>query len=351
MAAAHGVAPRWIVHTHGHADHTGGTRGAARAGSGAQVLGHGADAGWFAPDEDLAGRAELALGGARGCASTHAPGHTPGSVLLEWRGRLLTGDTLFWGGCGNCRHGGDPRRWRGACCEVVGRLDGALEVHPGHDYAEANLPFALELEPGRGRRRDAARRRCGRRGRPGEEPAALDAGRGAGDQPVPAGLGTVEAVVALRARRDDWSAPLIRPRVVHAGGSNPACGAVEASPDGGQGQDAPAGAPRPFGDIHHSGPGWRAASLTSVKAGPALPDVPFRIAEVTMRFVLVLALAAALPAAALAEPGARRLAEAGRPVHRQRRRQPEGRRPATRRWRASAPRRRPSSTRSATASR
>ena len=79
-------------------------------------------------------------------------------MLLEWHGRLLTGDTLFWGGCGNCRHGGDPVQLAGSLLGVVGRLDGALEVHPGHDYAQANLPFALELDPAS----EAARRRLER---------------------------------------------------------------------------------------------------------------------------------------------------------------------------------------------
>ncbi|HEX9052326.1 MAG TPA: hydroxyacylglutathione hydrolase C-terminal domain-containing protein [Anaeromyxobacter sp.] len=146
MAAAHGVHPRWILHTHGHPDHTGGSA-RLRERTGARVLGHGADAAWFAPDEDLAGRRELVLGALR--VRVHeVPGHTPGSVLLEAEGRLLTGDTLFWGGCGNCRNGGDPRRLARSFLGVVAALPGALEVNPGHDYGLANLPFALDLEPG-----------------------------------------------------------------------------------------------------------------------------------------------------------------------------------------------------------
>ncbi len=153
MAAAHGVRPRWILHTHGHPDHTGGSA-VLRDRTGARVLGHSADAAWFAPDEDLAGRRELALGALR--VRVHeVPGHTPGSVLLETDGKLLTGDTLFWGGCGNCRNGGDPARLARSFLEVVAAMPGALEVHPGHDYALANLPFALDLEPGNA----AARRR------------------------------------------------------------------------------------------------------------------------------------------------------------------------------------------------
>ncbi|HET7825441.1 MAG TPA: hydroxyacylglutathione hydrolase C-terminal domain-containing protein [Anaeromyxobacter sp.] len=153
MAAAHGVHPRVIVHTHGHGDHSGGSA-VLRERIGARVLGHGADRAWFAPDEDLAGRREIVEGALR-VVVHEAPGHTPGSVLLEWEGRLLTGDTLFWGGSGNCRHGGDPARLARSFLAVVSRLPDGLEVHPGHDYAEANFPFVLDLEPAN----DAARRR------------------------------------------------------------------------------------------------------------------------------------------------------------------------------------------------
>jgi hydroxyacylglutathione hydrolase len=146
LVAALGVRPRWILHTHGHADHTGGSARLRRE-LGAEVLGHGADAPRFAPDVDLAGRAELRLG-ALPIRVHPAPGHTPGSVLLEWEGRLLTGDTLFAMGCGKCTSGGDPRRLAGTFRDVIGPLPGGLQLHPGHDYALRNLPFARALEPG-----------------------------------------------------------------------------------------------------------------------------------------------------------------------------------------------------------
>jgi len=145
LAAGHAARPRFVLHTHGHGDHTGGTAEVVRR-TGATVYGHRADAPWYPPDVDVAGSAELALG-ALALRVHEAPGHTPGSVLYEWKGRLLTGDTLFWGGCGNCKHGGDPARLARTFLDVIARLDGALVVHPGHDYAEANLPFALDLDP------------------------------------------------------------------------------------------------------------------------------------------------------------------------------------------------------------
>jgi hydroxyacylglutathione hydrolase len=200
LAAEHGLRPRWIVHTHGHADHSGGSA-LLRERLGARVLGHAADAAWFAPDEDLAGRVELGLGGLR--LRLHgAPGHTPGSILVEWEGRLLAGDTLFWAGCGNCRHGGDPRQLAATILGPVAALDGTLEVHPGHDYAALNLPFALSLEPGN----QAVASRL----------VAVEAAQRSRREPAPTTLaeerrlnpflrvGGAQAFVSLSAQRDAW---------------------------------------------------------------------------------------------------------------------------------------------------
>jgi hydroxyacylglutathione hydrolase len=217
LAREHGVRPRWILHTHGHPDHSGGS-GRLRGELGAAVVGHGGDARWFPPDQDVAGRPELALGRLR--LRVHAvPGHTPGSVLYEWSGRLLAGDTLFWGGCGNCRNGGDVDRLAESFEAVLGALDPALEVHPGHDYAEANLPFVLDLEPGN--RAAAGRLAAVRASRSaGREPEPTDLGEEravnpflrAGTEGVlralarrgRAAAGAREAFVALRALRDEW---------------------------------------------------------------------------------------------------------------------------------------------------
>ena len=145
LARSHGLRPRFILHTHGHRDHTGGSA-EVRAELGATVHGHGVDASWFQPDVDLAGIRDVELGSLE-LRVHHVPGHTPGSVLYEWCGKLLSGDTLYWGGSGNCKNGGDPALLARSFMETIAALDGSLEVDPGHDYAENNLSFALELEP------------------------------------------------------------------------------------------------------------------------------------------------------------------------------------------------------------
>ncbi len=216
LAAQHGVRPRFVLHTHGHPDHSGGSA-ALRERLGARVFGHGGDAAWFEPDERLAG-GPLRLGDIE--LRVHlAAGHTPGSVLYQWNDRLLTGDTLFWGGTGNCRHGGDPGQLADTFLSVLVGLDPSLEVHPGHDYAEANFPFVLDLEPGNAAA--AARLRAVQAARAaGREPEAPSLAEErlanpflrVGSVEVGAALagkgvavpGTRDAFLALRRLRDAW---------------------------------------------------------------------------------------------------------------------------------------------------
>lgn len=145
LAREHGVRPRFILHTHGHADHSGGSA-FLREELKAQVFGHAGDASFFEPDVDLAETSHIALG-ALELGIVQSPGHTPGSLLFVFGGRLMTGDTLFWCGAGNCRHGGDPAALASSLLGPVSQLDHELLVHPGHDYAAVNARFALFLEP------------------------------------------------------------------------------------------------------------------------------------------------------------------------------------------------------------
>lgn len=215
LAESRGVHPRFILHTHGHPDHTAGTARVAER-LGAEVFGVRGDDSWCRPDAQVTS-GPLELGALRVRAHL-APGHTAGSVLYEWNGRLMTGDTLFWGGCGNCRFGGDAARLAETFEDVVGRLDGALEIHPGHDYSENNLSFALDLEPSNRLAKDQleAAREARSRGeepppttlalerrmnpflRPGELVDVLSA-RG-----IAVGPGQRAAFVALRGLKDRW---------------------------------------------------------------------------------------------------------------------------------------------------
>jgi hydroxyacylglutathione hydrolase len=67
----------------------------------------------------------------------HTPGHTPGSQCFLVRNMLLSGDTLFIGGCGRCDlPGGDPEEMYKSL-KSLSKLPPQTVLYPGHDYGSA----------------------------------------------------------------------------------------------------------------------------------------------------------------------------------------------------------------------
>jgi hydroxyacylglutathione hydrolase len=66
----------------------------------------------------------------------HTPGHTPGSQCFLVGSSLVSGDTLFIGGCGRVDlPGGDAEQMYHSLTQVLGKLPDDTELYPGHDYA------------------------------------------------------------------------------------------------------------------------------------------------------------------------------------------------------------------------
>jgi glyoxylase-like metal-dependent hydrolase (beta-lactamase superfamily II) len=67
----------------------------------------------------------------------HTPGHTRGSQCLACGGAVFTGDTLFVNACGRCDlPGGDAGQLFDSLHTVLGALDDATVVYPGHHYGD-----------------------------------------------------------------------------------------------------------------------------------------------------------------------------------------------------------------------
>ena len=123
---------KYVINTHGHADHTGGNE-ALRSAFGAKIFAHRLSSITL----DLAvGDGDVIYVGSVCIKVIHTPGHTPDGVCLLVDGtKLLTGDTLFVGECGRVdMPGGSARSLYDSLFNKLMKLDDAVEVYPGHDY-------------------------------------------------------------------------------------------------------------------------------------------------------------------------------------------------------------------------
>jgi hydroxyacylglutathione hydrolase len=133
-----------ILATHHHADHVGGIPELV-AETGAKVFGP-------ARELKLPG-VERLHGGMRASLDElglafevlDVPGHTAGHIALAGHGALFCGDTLFSAGCGRLFEGTAEQML--ASLDVLAGLPEETLVFCGHEYTEANLKFAVAVEP------------------------------------------------------------------------------------------------------------------------------------------------------------------------------------------------------------
>ncbi|MBI1209076.1 MAG: hydroxyacylglutathione hydrolase [Azospirillum sp.] len=135
-----------IFNTHHHADHIGGDR-VLKQRFGCPVIGAVADRHRI-PELDLAlGDGDLCEFGSLTAAVIEVPGHTCGHIAFYFAGAqvLFCGDTLFSLGCGRLFEGTPTQMW-GSLLKLRA-LPEATRVYCGHEYTEANLRFAVTVDP------------------------------------------------------------------------------------------------------------------------------------------------------------------------------------------------------------
>ena len=73
------------------------------------------------------------------------PGHTKGHIGFLMEGNLFCGDTLFGAGCGRLHSG--PAEVMFGSLQKIKQLPPSTTIFCAHEYTQANLRFALEIEP------------------------------------------------------------------------------------------------------------------------------------------------------------------------------------------------------------
>ncbi len=123
---------KWVLETHVHADHITSAAEVARRTGARTATPAGCDV--PASSKQLLDGMSLPLGSGR-IHVLHTPGHTAGSMCYRWGDAVLTGDTLFIGGCGRTdfQGGSADKLWHSVTGKLFALPDDT-RVLPGHDY-------------------------------------------------------------------------------------------------------------------------------------------------------------------------------------------------------------------------
>src|ERR1700721_1841072 len=135
-----------ILVTHPHADHTGGVA-ELKARHGCRVTAPRNEAARIPAVDASVGEGDTVKVGSLTARGLEAPGHTAGHItyVFDQDKLAFVGDTLFSIGCGRVIEGTPEMMW--ASLLKLRALPDDAQIFCGHEYTEANIRFALTIEP------------------------------------------------------------------------------------------------------------------------------------------------------------------------------------------------------------
>ncbi len=137
-----------IVYTHEHHDHTAGGRPLLKMYPKLNIWAHRSLMEKFPEVNNPLEGDEKIPWGTDIITFLYTPGHTLSHIcLLLNNDALILGDTLFQGGVGNVRNGGDLKKLFVSLRRIDSLIKGETILYPGHDYRENNINFAKRHLP------------------------------------------------------------------------------------------------------------------------------------------------------------------------------------------------------------
>jgi hydroxyacylglutathione hydrolase len=150
--AGNGLRLTAVINTHEHWDHAGRNASMKAAVGDLRILAPRAAAGTILPIDRMLSAGDTIAVGTAMLTVFETPGHTMAHIALGGSDDgvpfLISGDTLFAAGAGNCGYGGHAPTLFKTLTTMIDALPGETIVYPGHDYLARNLRFAAHVEPG-----------------------------------------------------------------------------------------------------------------------------------------------------------------------------------------------------------
>jgi hydroxyacylglutathione hydrolase len=144
----YGIETYSIINTHSHPDHIQGNQGILKTKQ-IPVLAHHASKDIPGFSDPLHDKDIIQVDPTHSLEIMETPGHTNDSICIIGKKEkfpiwIITGDTVFNAGVGNCKHGGNVKDLFETISLRFPRISDDVEILPGHDYWEKNLEFMLK---------------------------------------------------------------------------------------------------------------------------------------------------------------------------------------------------------------